>query len=105
MEKHSELLLTGHIVEEEIQLTLDDLCVACAVHAERIVELVEEGVLEPAVREPGSWRFGGSSLRRARVALRLQRDLEINLAGVALALELLDEIESLRARLRRIGEV
>ena len=103
MEKHGEVLVTGCIVEEEIQLTLDDLCVACAVHAERIVELVEEGVLEPAEREPGSWRFGGASLRRARVALRLQRDLEINLAGVALALELLDEIASLRARLRRIG--
>ncbi len=104
MEKHSEPLVTGRIVEEEIQLTLDDLCVACAVHAERIVELVEEGVLEPAVREPGGWSFGGSSLRRARVALRLQRDLDINLAGAALALELLDEVESLRARLRRIGE-
>ena len=104
MEKHSELLLTGHIVEEQVELTLSDLCLACAVQAERIVELVDEGVLQPAGVEPGHWRFGGASLRRASVALRLQRDLEINLAGVALALELLDEIESLRARLRRIGK-
>jgi chaperone modulatory protein CbpM len=34
------------------------------------------------------------------MALRLQRDLDMDLAGVALALELLDEIASLRARLR-----
>jgi chaperone modulatory protein CbpM len=91
------------ILEEQTQLTLVDLCGACAVHAERIIELVDAGVLEPAGREPAHWRFGGASLYRAHAALRLQRDLEINLAGVALALELLDEIESLRMRLRAMG--
>lgn len=91
------------ILEEQTQLTLVDLCGACAVHAERIIELVNVGVLEPIGREPAHWRFGGASLHRAHTALRLQRDLEINLAGVALALELLDEIESLRVRLRAMG--
>jgi chaperone modulatory protein CbpM len=91
------------ILEEQTQLTLADLCRACAVHAERIVELVDAGVLEPQGREPARWRFGGASLHRARMALRLQRDLDIDLAGTALALELLDEIESLRARLRAMG--
>ena len=91
------------ILEEQTQLTLADLCRACAVHAERIVELVDVGVLEPLGREPSRWRFGGASLHRARRALRLQRDLDIDLAGAALALELLDEIESLRARLRAMG--
>lgn len=91
------------ILEEQTQLTLIDLCGACAVHAEQIIELVDAGVLEPLGREPAHWRFGGASLKRAHAALRLQRDLEINLAGVALALELLDEIESLRVRLRAMG--
>jgi chaperone modulatory protein CbpM len=91
------------ILEEQTQLTLADLCRACAVHAERIIELVDAGVLEPLGREPALWRFGGASLYRARRALRLQRDIGIDLAGAALALELLDEIESLRARLRALG--
>ncbi len=39
------------------------------------------------------WRFSGAALRRARLALRLERDLELNLAGVALALELMEELE------------
>jgi chaperone modulatory protein CbpM len=91
------------ILEEQTQLTLADLCRACAVHAEKIIELVDVGVLEPLGREPSRWRFGGASLHRARMALRLQRDLDIDLAGAALALELLDEIESLRARLRAMG--
>jgi chaperone modulatory protein CbpM len=33
--------------------------------------------------------------------VHLQRDLGLNLAGAALALELLDQIENLRAQLRR----
>ena len=91
------------ILEEQAELTLADLCRACAVHAERIIELVDVGVLEPLGREPARWRFGGASLQRGRMALRLQQDLGIDLAGAALALELLDEIESLRARLRALG--
>lgn len=91
------------ILEEQTQLTLDDLCRGCAIDAERIIELVDIGVLEPQGREPAHWKFGGASLHRARVAIRLQQDLEIDLAGAALALELLDEIESLRARLRALG--
>lgn len=91
------------ILEEQTQLTLTDLCRACAVHDEQIIALVDVGVLEPQGREPGHWRFGGASLHRARMALRLQRDLEIDLAGAALAVELLDEIESLRTRLRAAG--
>jgi chaperone modulatory protein CbpM len=91
------------ILEEQTQLTLADLCGACAVQAERIIELVDAGVLEPQGREPAHWTFTGNSLHRARKALRLQRDLDIDLAGAALALELLDEIASLRTRLRAMG--
>jgi chaperone modulatory protein CbpM len=38
-----------------------------------------------------------------RCALRLERDLGVNLAGAALALDLLDELNRLRARQRRLG--
>jgi chaperone modulatory protein CbpM len=89
------------ILEEQTRLTLDDLCHACAIDAQRIIELVDLGVLEPSGPEP--WHFGGASLQRARKALRLQRDFDIDLAGAALALELLNEIDTLRARLRALG--
>jgi chaperone modulatory protein CbpM len=42
-------------------------------------------------------------LPRARTAVRLQRDLELSAAGTAVVLDLLAEIDSLRARLRRLG--
>jgi chaperone modulatory protein CbpM len=95
--------LTGIILDEQAQLTLAEVSRACAVHAERIVELVEEGALAPIGAEPHRWRFTGAHMRRARVAVRLQVDLGINLAGAALALQLLDEIEDLRMRLRVLG--
>ncbi len=91
------------ILEEQVGLSLTEVSRACAVHAEMIVELVNEGVLVPDGREPHRWRFTGVHLRRASVALRLQRDLGINLAGAALALELLDEVDALRAQLRAMG--
>lgn len=94
--------LSGIILEEQTELSLADVCRACAVHAEYIIELVEEGVLVPVGREPISWRFTGTHMRRATVSVRLQRDLGINLAGVALALQLLDEVEALRARINAL---
>ena len=92
--------ITGLILEEQTGLSLDDLCRACAAQADRIIELVNEGVLAPVGNAPDDWRFTGVQLQRARVALRLESDLGVNLAGAALALELLDELDSLRTRLR-----
>ena len=92
----------GLILEDQTELSLDDLCRACAAQAGRIVELVDEGLLTPAGSAPGEWRFTGVHLHRARVALRLESDLGVNLAGAALALELLDELDALRERVQRL---
>lgn len=95
--------LSGIVLDESTELTLNELSRACSRSAEWIIELVDEGALEPVSRQQAQtkWRFSGSSLQRARTAMRLQRDLGVNLAGVALAMDLLDEIEQLRTRLCR----
>ncbi|MCG8066674.1 MAG: chaperone modulator CbpM [Candidatus Thiodiazotropha taylori] len=95
-------LLSGEIFEEEIELSLGDMCRACRLPAERIFELVEEGVIEPVGRDPARWRFHGISVRRVRCAQRLEQDLGVNVAGAALAIDLLEELERLRARLHRL---
>jgi len=92
-------ILTGLLLDEECSLTLVELGRACMVHAEWIVELVDEGILEPRGRDTAHWRFSGPSLLRARTVMRLQKDLGINIAGAALVLDLMDEIEGLRAHL------
>jgi chaperone modulatory protein CbpM len=99
--------LSGVILDEEHFLTLTEISQACAVQTGYIIELVDEGLLTPETSprsrasepEPHFWRFTGEQMRRARTAARLQGDLGVNLAGVALAMQLLDEIEELRERL------
>jgi chaperone modulatory protein CbpM len=104
--------LSGIILDEQSVLTLTELSHACSVQTGYIIELVDEGLLtpdiaaeenEPRQNEPQHWRFSGMQMRRARVAMHLQSDLGINLAGAALALQLLDEIENLRAQLKTMG--
>jgi len=96
-------VLHGVVVEETLHFTLVELCRACRAQQEQLIVLVEEGVLQPQGDDPQTWVFAGPSLRRARAALRLSNDLQLNAAGTALVMDLLDEIESLRARLTRIG--
>ena len=92
--------LNGVLLEEEIELSPGDLSRACCVKAEWILSLVEEGIIEPASgTDISDWRFTGTSLQRVRITSHLQRDLGINLAGAALVLDLLEEIEYLRARI------
>ncbi len=91
------------LVEEEIEFTLVQLESACSGEREQLIALVEEGVLLPSGNDPEDWHFAGASLRRARIAVRLTRDLEMSPAVAALVLELLDEIEMLRARARHRG--
>jgi chaperone modulatory protein CbpM len=89
------------IVETELDFSLGDLCRACGTNAELIEALVREGILEPQGDRAAPLRFDGSELPRARRATRLMLELELNAAGAALVLDLVDQIETLRSRLRR----
>ena len=93
--------VVGTILEEEVVLSLAEVCRASRLSAERVIEMAEEGIVEPFGRGPESWRFRGASLQRLRCAQRLEEDLGVNSAGIALVLELMDELEQLRERLRR----
>ena len=94
--------LPGEIFEEGAVLSVADLARMFAVEERHIVALAEEGVITALEIESTEWRFSGADIRRARIALRLERDLGVNAAGVALALELLEELRELR-RAQRMG--
>jgi chaperone modulatory protein CbpM len=103
MDETNSPALHGRVVEEELTLSTVELSRASHASEAHIEVWVSEGVLQPSGTSPEQWRFSGRSLTRVRVAMRLARDLEINSPGVALALDLLDEIEALEARLRRVS--
>lgn len=97
----SQTTIHYQVLDEEMHLTLIELSQACNASEELITAWVFEGVLEPAGQQPQEWQFSGASLQRARIAQHLTQDLEVNTPGVALALDLLEQIESLKAQLKR----
>jgi chaperone modulatory protein CbpM len=92
--------IEGNVVENDVHMTIVELSHASRTPQDLIMSWVSEGVLSPTGSSPQDWRFSGESLRRAKTAAHLTHDLELNTPGVALALDLLDEIAQLRARIQ-----
>ncbi|WP_078454554.1 chaperone modulator CbpM [Solemya velum gill symbiont] len=93
-------ILFGELLDESTEVTLVQLCRTCAVQPDTIEAMVDQGILEPLRKQGQDLCFPATSIKRIRITLRLQRDLDVNLAGAALALELLERIDELNARLR-----
>ncbi len=91
-------VLFGEVLEESDLISLAELCRSCTVETQTITTLVSEGILEPRGGDVEHWQFSVVSLRRVRTVIHLQRDLGVNLAGAALALDLLDRIAELERR-------
>ena len=92
--------LRGTVLDEEIQCSLKELCSLCGITAEMVQDMINEGLISPRDPSPLQWRFDYIEIRRVQTAVRLQRDLRVNLPGCALVLDLLEELAELR-RLRR----
>ncbi|AXI45249.1 hypothetical protein C1J03_03890 [Sulfitobacter sp. SK012] len=80
-------------------VSLQDLCRFCQADEAWVVELVEHGVLNPSGTTIQSWRFRGLSIVRAKKARRLNQDLGINAAGIAMVLDLLDQRDAILRKL------
>ncbi len=82
---------------EHVLFTLEEVCERCGTHTQMIVEMVEYGIVEP-IEQPllNDWYFNSQALVRLQRAQRLMNGLKLNLSGVALSLELLDEIDGLQ---------
>jgi len=98
--------LTVDINEPQLTLTLREFCERGECHAEFVIKLVGYGIIEPVedLPEARQWRFDLASLARLRKARRLQRDLKMNLPGLAMSLELLDEVQQMRREVDRLNQ-
>jgi chaperone modulatory protein CbpM len=93
--------IEGSIIENEVHMTIVELSQAVRTPQDLIMSWVAEGVLSPQGSSPQDWRFSGDSLSRAKTAAHLMYDLELTTPGVALALDLLDQITQLRNQLQQ----
>lgn len=91
-ELHSELL------DETFTVSAEELCERCQVEISWIREMVAQGILNPI---EGGARFTEVTVTTVCTARRLQRDFDLNASGVALAMDLLSEIDRLKSELRR----
>lgn len=98
----SDEVLIGSLMEDS-WLTLEQLACACTVEPEWLLGHVDEGLFTHAESVAGVWRFSSADLMRARRMHQLERDFEAVPELAALVADLLEEMDELRARLRRAG--
>ena len=93
--------MTGEVLSEDHKLTLKDICESCGLSESNVRIYIEESVVEVQGDDPKLWRFSEVSMIKIQKANRLERDLRLNPAGAALALDLMSQIEELKNQLRR----
>lgn len=89
-------------------LTLQELADTAGLHPALVEKLVRCGLIEPAANTGSHTLFPASAEPRLRRILRLRRDLGVNVAGVAVILEMRERLEALQRELqcalRRLDE-
>ena len=93
----------GVVVDEDEYISLIHLSRYCNHSREEIVELVEEGILEPVGGTEYEWRFNYRAITRVKKVKRLQKDFELDLTASGLVIHLLDRIEELESELTNFG--
>lgn len=87
-----ETILTGVLIERTATLTLIEVCDKYHIPKELLIEMLDEGLFSNQSTQPEAIALDQNALRRIEIAFRLHKDLELNLPGVVLAIELLEEL-------------
>ncbi|AUF94699.1 chaperone modulatory protein CbpM [Pseudomonas sp. 02C 26] len=80
-----------------VQLDMRTLCQEADITADWVIEIVEHGIVQPSGRTPDDWLFDDRAPVTLKRAVKLHQELELEWEGVALALELLEEVQHLRS--------
>lgn len=89
---------------DEMRIGVDELAGNCAVDRTWVVEYVRAGVLvENPGPDPARWSFQSRDLVRARRLRDVAHQFDANPELAGLVVDLVEELDRLRARLRREG--
>lgn len=92
-------LLIGVLIEDTSTISFTEVCLKYNIPKELLIDMMEEGLFPNQPTEPEQIALDQKALRRIESAFRLHKDLGINLPGVALAIDLLEEIEKMHKEL------
>jgi MerR family transcriptional regulator, heat shock protein HspR len=84
---------------EHSLMTLTDLANVAGLHPELVEKFVDYGLIEPSPGTGSGPLFPADAVKRLRCIMRLRRDLGVNLAGVAVILEMRERVETLQREL------
>lgn len=92
--------------DDAVVWTLEEVCERTALRPDDIRDLIDLGLIGPASepKDDRVWTFRDPALARLQRAARLRRELELDWAGVAVALDLMEEIERLRRRVDTLSK-
>ncbi|KTC66420.1 putative chaperone-modulator protein CbpM (plasmid) [Legionella adelaidensis] len=95
----AKTIITGMLIEDETYSYVE-VCEKYNLTDDMLIDMVEYGLFVPTKKNLKQEIFSSSTIARIQSALRLQEDLDINLPGVVLALELIDELERIKQELQ-----
>ena len=82
--------------ERSYVLSLTEITQFVRIPIETVIVIVDHGIVEPRGQNPEEWQFEPHMLATLRRAIRLQQDLELDWAGIAVALSLTEQLHQLR---------
>ena len=91
-------------IVEDAYFTVEQFCAVCSTEQDWIIHHVQEGLFPISGAVVSEWRFSTADLRRARRMRDIEREFEAAPELAALVADMLEEIDALRARLRRLGK-
>lgn len=97
-----EDIIIGSLLEES-WLTLEQIAAACLVEPAWLLRHLDEGLFPRVESVAGVWRFSGGMLTRARRMRQLERDFDAAPELAALVADLMEEMDDLRAEVKRLA--
>lgn len=96
---NNDKVVTGVLIKETTTYTFMEVCKKYSIPIELLQEMIDQGLFASQSTDPEQIQWDLKSLQRLESAFRLHRDLDINLPGVALVLDLLEQIDQMQREL------
>ena len=91
------------MIDDDACLTVEQLCSVCALERDWLVVRVREGLIPVTGATDADWRFTTTILSRVRRMREIEKSFDAAPELAALVADMLEEMDALRARLRRSG--
>lgn len=95
-----QTIIAGVLMDENTTISFVEVCQKCNISEEMLLDMIEHGLFSSSLARNKISDVDQSTFIRIQSACRLQQDLGINIPGVVLVLELLEELEQARDELK-----